>query len=380
MCRGDALICLVGQAAAWEFARRLPATRNSQLDGWRAFAVAGVMWHHWTPTTWRGPFPFEIGLFYFLTLSGFLITRILLKELAAGEARSTPWRATAYQVFQTRRMTRILTPCYVAMVFAIVVGAPDIRAHAPAYLAHVSNFHMAWMHGWPSGTAHYWTLAIQMQFYFIWPLVVFFTPRRALVWVFAACVVVAPLSRMVIDLWIPGIQHGEAISTSALDYLGLGALLALARDRGMQPGDVRLTRAAWLAFAGYVTLYVCYRTGRSCGGLGYVQQTLLAVGFAGLISSTIAGIPGIIGRVLNHPAVQHIGNLSYGLYLFHAMVPLFVGKVLPFLWFPVFEGPLMAVRLAVFALVSWGVAWLCWRWLEGPDRWRFHQLKVLLRK
>jgi peptidoglycan/LPS O-acetylase OafA/YrhL len=259
------------------------------------------------------------------------------------------------------------------MCFAIVVGAPDIRAHAAVYFGHVSNFHMAWLRDWPSGTAHYWTLAIQMQFYLVWPLVVFFAPRRSLGWVFAACALLAPLSRMVIDRWVPGIHHSEAISTSALDYLGLGALLAYALGRGMKAGDVRLARVAWLAFAGYLTLYAAHLLGRSCGGLGYVQQTLLAVVFAGLISSTLAGFRGITGRVLNHPALQHVGRLSYALYLFHATVPLLVGKLLPFLWLPVFEGPLLAVRLAVFALVSWGMAWLCWRWLEGPDRWRFPQ-------
>ncbi len=351
----------------------MAAIRNTQLDGWRAFAVAGVMWHHWTPPAWRGPFPFELGLFYFLTLTGFLITRILLRERATGECAGEPWRAMAYKCFQKRRLARILAPCYAAMLFAIVVGAPDIRAHAATYFGHVSNFHMAWLRDWPSGTAHYWTLAIQMQFYLVWPLVVFFAPRRSLGWVFAACAMLAPVSRLVIDRGFPEIYHGEAISTSALDYLGVGALLAYALGREMKAGDVRLARAAWLAFAGYLTLYTLHLLGLSSGGLGYVQQTLLAVVFAGLISSTLAGFHGIMGRVLNHPAVQYVGRLSYGLYLFHATVPLLVGKVLPFLWFPVFEGPLLAVRLAVFALVSWGVAWLCWRWLEGPDRWRFPQ-------
>jgi len=77
---------------------------------------------------------------------------------------------------------------------------------------------------------------------------------------------------------------------------------------------------------------------------------------------------------LNHPVAQHIGRMSYGLYLFHTPVPLFLGLVLPQLWSPAFDGLLRLVRLAVFALVSWMVAWLCWRWLEGPERLRFPRL------
>ncbi len=332
------------------------------------------MWHHWAPTAWRGCFPFEIGLFFFLTLTGFLITRILLRERAAGEAGAGSWRLRAYKGFQHRRLARILVPCYSAMLLAVIVGAADIRGHPLAYFGHVSNFHMAWMDGWPSATAHYWTLAIQMQFYFFWPLVVFLTPRRLLGWAFVFCAALAPLSRHVIAVYFPEIHHGEAITTSAFDYFGIGALLALAFERWIREGDTRLKTAAWFSFICYVVLYSLGEAGRSVAWLCYFQQTFLAVAFAGLISSTLAGFRGGRRRVLDHPAVQHVGRLSYGLYLFHTPVPLLLGRVLPFLWFPVFDGPLLVVRLAVFALTSWGVAWLCWRWLEGPDRLRFPRL------
>jgi peptidoglycan/LPS O-acetylase OafA/YrhL len=364
---------LSGEGGEWIFRSHLAATRNTQLDGWRAFAVAGVMWFHWLPEL-RGPFPFEIGLYFFLTLTGFLITRILLRERAAGEAGGGSWRARAYLGFQRRRLARILTPCYVAMLFAIAVGASDIRSHPFPYFAHVSNFHMASMDGWPSGTAHYWTLAIQMQFYFFWPLVVFLVPRRALGVVFALCAALAPLSRFVLERWFPEIQHSQAITTSALDYFGVGALLALAFERGIKEGDRRLAAAGWAAFACYVIIYACYEAGRPIAGLCYFQQTFLAVAFAGLISSTLAGFDGPRRRLLDHPAVQHVGRLSYGLYLFHTPVPLFLGWVLPWLWHPVISGPLLAVRIVVFALVSWAAAWWCWRWLEGPQRLRFPRL------
>jgi peptidoglycan/LPS O-acetylase OafA/YrhL len=260
------------------------------------------------------------------------------------------------------------------MIFAMVFGAADIRAHPLVYFAHVSNFHMAWMDGWPSGTAHYWTLAIQMQFYLLWPLLVFLMPRRWLGPAFGLCLVIAPLSRFVIGHWFPGIHHGEAISPSALDYFGAGALLALAMEQGLREGDHRMAAAGWLAFAGYVVLYSLNEAGRQVAGLCYFQQTLLAVAFAGLICSTLGGFGGRRRMLLDHPVVQHIGKLSYGLYLFHTPVPLFLGWVLPWLWkYPVFDGPLSGLRLAVFAIVSWAAAWLCWRWLEGPDRLRFPQ-------
>ena len=344
------------------------AKRNTQLDGWRALAVAGVMWLHWAPREWRGPWPFEIGLFFFLTLTGFLITRILLWERSRGEGGGGAWKWVAYRQFAKRRMARILWPCYAAMLFAMLLGANDIREHAFAYFAHLSNFHMAMTPKWPSGSAPFWTLAIQVQFYLCWPLLVFFAPRRWLAPLFLACVAIAPLSRLICEHAFPQIYHAEAITSSAMDYFGIGALLAWAMEKGMPAGDKRLRLVAWLALIGYVALYSLNEMDRQVAGLHYLQQTLIAVAFAGLVSSTLAGIGGGIGRLLEHSAVQHVGRLSFGLYLFHSAAPLLLGWILPHLWHPFFHGPWVLVRILAFALTSWGLAWLCWRYLEGGKR------------
>jgi peptidoglycan/LPS O-acetylase OafA/YrhL len=343
----------------------LATNRNTQLDGWRAFAVLGVMGQHWLPEKWRGPFPFEIGLFFFLTLTGFLITRILLRDRAMGEDGGGKWRGKAYLDFQKRRMTRILIPCYVAMLFAMAVGAQDIRNHPFAYFGQWVNFHMAFLEKWPSGTAHYWTLAIQIQFYLLWPLVVFYIPGRFLTVAFFFTVLLGPLSRMLIEIKFSGIYHSEAITLTALDYFGVGALLALAMERGMSAGDRRLKWAAVVAFCGYTALYISGEMNQRIAGFCYIQQTLVSVVFAGLISATMAGFSGVLGKVLDSSPIQHIGRLSYGLYLFHTPVPLLLGIVMPFLWGPFFVGYWQIIRLVVFSLTSWGLAYLCWRYLES---------------
>jgi peptidoglycan/LPS O-acetylase OafA/YrhL len=342
----------------------LATIRNTQLEGWRALAVLGVMGQHWLPANWRGPFPLEIGLFFFLTLTGFLITRILWRDRLTGEMSGKKWRAKAYLHFQKRRMTRILVPCYVAMLFAIAVGAEDIRHHFLAYFGHWVNFHMAMMENWPSGTAHYWTLAIQVQFYLAWPLVVFSVPKRFLTGAFTILAALAPCSRMIIWNGFPEIHHSEAITFTALDYFGIGALLALAMEPGMQAGNVKLKRASVVAGLSYGILYLFSRMGQPIAYFCYIQQTLLSVFFAGLISSTLVGFRGGLGKLLDCAPIQHIGRLSYGLYLFHTPVPLFVGYVMPFLWWPFFSGPWEIIRLIVFALTSWGLAYLCWLHLE----------------
>lgn len=326
------------------------------------------MWLHLAPREWRGALPFEIGLYFFLTLTGFLITRILLRDKAQGEATGSTWRGAAYVLFQKRRALRILIPCYAAMLFAILVGAPDIREHPFFYFTHTVNFHIALMPGWPSGTAHYWTLAIQQQFYLLWPLLIYLTPRRLLLPVLLFVVALAPISRAVILHHFPQVLHPGVISSCALDYLGAGALLAWAMDRGMKAGDRRLAIASWIAFVPYVVLYVLDETGHTVPVVRHIQQTLVSLMFAGLISATLEGFSGPLGKLLEHPAIQHVGKISYGLYLFHTAIPLFLGFVMPFLWWPSVP---QGARIAAIFLASWGTAWLCWRYLEqGLDRFR----------
>jgi peptidoglycan/LPS O-acetylase OafA/YrhL len=342
------------------------AQRNQQLDGWRAFAVVGVMWVHWSPRPWHNSLPFELGLFYFLTLTGFLLTRILLRERTIGEASPGKWRWSCYFRFQKRRMTRILVPCYAAMLFAIAVGAQDIRQHPFAYFLHWANFHIAYLPDWPPGTSHYWTLAVQVQFYLVWPLVVLLVPRRWLGTAMLACVAMAPISRYIIETWFLKIIHDQAIPSESMDYFGCGALLALAMERGMPADDRRLRVGAWLAFAGYAILYVFLDFGRPVPVLEYFKQTLISIAFAGLIAASMAGFHGIAGKILEHPAVQRVAQLSFGLYLFHTPVPLLVGFVLPWLWAPALQNfPGELLKVSVFSVFAWCCAVLSWKYLEN---------------
>ncbi|BCX48410.1 acyltransferase [Haloferula helveola] len=343
----------------------LSASRNQELDGWRAIAVLGVMWLHWAIPKWRGGIPFEIGLYFFLTLTGFLITRILLRERDRGDQSGKPWAAEAFRRFQFRRALRILIPCYAAMVFGLIVGAEDIRQHPFVYFAHLSNFHIALLPEWPHGTSHYWTLAIQQQFYLLWPILIFIVPKRALTAVLILLVAVAPISRFVLLHHFPQVHHPGAISLCALDYLASGSLLALAMHRGLAPSDSRLRLAAWGCLAVYSVLYTLDWIGRPVPGLRHVQQTFLCVSMAGLIAATLHGLPRPVAHVLTRPWVLHIAKISYSLYLLHCLVPMALGHVAPFLW--EIDGSLgTAVRLICFALAAWGVSWLSWRWIEQP--------------
>jgi len=207
---------------------------------------------------------------------------------------------------------------------------------------------------------------VQQQFYVVWPLLVFFFPVRRLGPMIVAIGLVAPLWRLKCGL--AGEGGGPSLMPwTALDYLCTGSFLAWWVARGGRLDNPRLQRAAWWSFAAYVALYSLAHWATPVPGLRYFQQTFLSVACAGLIARAFVGIRGLPGAALDHPVLQHLGKLSYSLYLLHNLAPMAVGWVLPWLWAPWFDhGIGFVARLAVFAAASWLLGYASWRFIERP--------------
>lgn len=342
--------------------------RATQIDGLRAFAMIGVACVHWIPKAWRGALPLEIGLYFFLALTGFLITGALLRERDRGETGGHPWKAHGLRDFQWRRGLRILGPYYAAIALSWLLRVPDVVASPFWYLTQTTNIHIA-LSGWPNYTAHFWSLAVQQQFYVLWPFVVWWLPRRWLAPSFAILAMAAPACRL-LEPWLrQWFVIPDALTLQQFDYLASGSLLALAAHHGMAFHHRGLRRAAWACTFAWGVLYCLSESGHRVPVLHAFQQTFLAVACCGLIAAAIEGFHGWRRGVLNHPAIQHLGRLSYSLYLFHNLAPLVLGWIAPWLWNGHFEtGWGFLFRITTFALVSWGLAWLSWRYIETPSQ------------
>ena len=197
-----------------------------QLDGIRALAVSLVLIQHWG----GGHLSFSgipiggFGVGMFLVLSGFLITGILLQYRAVHNG-------TTYfnlRQFWIRRILRIFPLFYATLVvgcFFQVPGVIDYRKWQAAYLTNVLIFvngEMESLHY----SVHFWTLAVEEQFYLLWPIVVFFLPSRHLPLAICFTLVTAPV-------WRSGLfgstQMAWGLLQNQLDYLGIGAMLACAK-------------------------------------------------------------------------------------------------------------------------------------------------------
>ncbi len=352
--------------------------RIPELDGLRGIAILAVMIFHFGATP-LSPGSFrkvlEIGwsgVDLFFVLSGFLITGILLR---------TKERSRYFFNFYTRRTLRIFPLYYGCLVLLFLVVLPlvrsgpvlALRADAPWYWLHLSNFRTAWGPFSGSFVGHFWSLAVEEQFYLVWPLIVLLLPERALLW---TCLAVPVASCIVRSL--PPLQTLERaypdflyrITFFRLDGLALGAAAAvLARHprliqraapvaRVLLP--LSLAALGAIIFADQSALF----RGRWMSSFGF---SVIATIFAAVLFLTVTRA--IDGRVFRAGWLRSFGTYSYGMYMFHAPVLTLMPKLLH-------VGSILGSVLfvTVFVPLCYAVAWLSWHVYEI----RFLKLKERL--
>jgi peptidoglycan/LPS O-acetylase OafA/YrhL len=319
--------------------RYLPA-----LDGLRALAVAGVIAYHFGFHWADGGY---LGVDFFFVLSGFLITGLLAGEW--GRTGSIGLRS-----FWGRRAKRLL-PAVLFLLLVLSVyawfGGPNItdstfRPDAIATLFYYANWHLIYTHQSyfdqflvPSPLRHTWSLAIEEQFYLVWPLITLVVlgagrrarragrraggfPRRRALAVTAALGIASAVEMAVLSLRGADpsrIYYGT--DTRAFE-LFIGAFLALLVT-GRPDHPPRVRRALHVAGpVGAVVLGTLWVTAGDDAGNpwewmyrgGLVVAGVLA---AVVIASVAQPDPGPLGAALAFRPLRWLGRISYGLYLWH---------------------------------------------------------------
>ncbi len=319
------------------------------LDGLRALAVAGVVAYHFNFHWANGGY---LGVDFFFVLSGFLITSLL-----AGEWMST--RRIALRSFWARRAKRLLPAVLVLLLVLTVycwLGGPNIdattfRPDAVATLFYYANWHLIITHQSyftqfqiPSPLKHTWSLAIEEQFYIVWPLTLLAMfgllrrrrrsnpspgrtlplrfPRRAAVVVTVALATASALEMAL--LYRRGADPSRVYygtDTRAFELL-IGATLAFVVTHRPEhrPGTRRLLHAVG-ATSAVALLFLWVTAGDDEGNPsswmyqgGLVVAGLLA---AAVIASVAQPDTGPLGTALSTRPLRWIGRISYGLYLWH---------------------------------------------------------------
>ena len=349
------------------------------LDGIRAFAVLGVMAYHAGVLVGRGGF---FGVDTFFTLSGFLITTLLVGE----------WDRTGGIVlrsFWMRRAKRLLPALFLMLATVAVYNAvanssstwPTLGSDEISSLLYVANWHFIaagtdyFAQTTMSPVNHTWSLAIEEQFYLVWPVVVLacMRLRRGRSTLLALAVVGSVGSAVEMALLyrpsdVSRVYYGtDTRAQSLLIGVALALVLALVPSTRPVPGGSRtsgprralgLHLLGWAGVAGSAAIWV---------DLGYTSPLTYRGGFAlsgcatsAVIASVILAPRSKLSAFLAWSPLQYLGRISYGMYLWH--YPLFL----------VLDGqrtgltgyPLFLVRSAI----TIAMASASYHWLEQPIR------------
>jgi peptidoglycan/LPS O-acetylase OafA/YrhL len=320
------------------------------LDGIRALAVLAVLGFHGGVPGFGGG---NIGVDVFFVLSGFLITSLLVEEWERSGTISV-------RAFYERRARRLLPALLVFMglivVYAAYFAEPDtlssLRGDAFSTLGYVANWRFIlsdqgyFVHFGPvSPLLHTWSLAVEEQFYLVWPTVALFTLRR---WGRRGVGVVAAAGAVASAIVTVALADAGA-STNRLYYgtdtraqeIMIGALLAV-----LWPTLHRWHRARIMTLAGLVGAVGLIWAAHSVNGQGgflYHGGYMVIALCAAAVVLVVVELPGsALGRLLGLRGLGYIGLISYGVYLYHYPLFLILNGQRTGLSGP----PLLALRLA----------------------------------
>jgi peptidoglycan/LPS O-acetylase OafA/YrhL len=358
-------------------ARPVAAERIPELDGLRGIAILLVVGFHYISCQLEVPqtaFARQAhlatsfgwtGVDLFFILSGFLIGSGLLRN------KHSP---RLFRTFYMRRLLRIVPNYYLLIgLFLVIVNLPffanSLFVHKRdviprwSYLLMVHNIYMGRLDSMGSAVVNVtWSIGIEEQFYLIFPLVVYFAPKKWIPYILLLAIGMASVVRSRYSNWIPR----YVLLPCRMDAIAMGALIAYCNE------ELDLQTLLWkgriwfmLVMTGNVAvcLYLFYRY----QDLGINRHFFITLFFGGCLLAALAYKNTLYGALLRNGLLTRLGTISYSLYLFHYLI---LG-LLEYSLLHYTDGVMLSNwkdgLVSVFSLgLSFWVAWLVYRNLETP--------------
>lgn len=366
-----------------------PATYVKEIDALRAFAAFAVILQHCSllPFGW-------MGVWLFFVISGFAITSSLSNSILKATISSRP-----VLNFFLRRSIRIWPVyfLYLALCAPFLITLGDTRVFSNyLYLGtFVFNLRMIGEQAWSAFPVdgilgHLWTISVEEQFYVLFPfLFVFLRPVR-FKQVLLALVVFGPLIRYLVSLLLSSLELTDghrafsiyALSFTHFDAFAMGALIAL--NRNFFERNLTVARQIFglglVVAAIYCAVYVALNFANGARGTDLFRNVISGIMWGqgrevfvySAVTITASGlITLILARektmlcICNIPYLQHLGRISYGIYLYHALVLFLVSQLLATLGFgdSILENIL---RFLIVAVLTVCVAQISFKYFEKP--------------
>ncbi len=334
-----------------------------QLDSLRAIAVIFVIISHWVPpTNFINRIPNgAIGVDIFFVLSGFLITRILFVHKIHSLENGTSIY-TLVKNFYVRRTLRIF-PVYYLTIFATLAFSGtigiDLSSSFVYYATYTSNFYFFFSKTWGGMFSHLWSLAVEEQFYLIWPWIILFVNKKYYLKIISCFILIGIVSQYLLSKN----SMGHLLTFTCFDAFGLGALLSW--QLTFAPEKIKKFYIVFsvLAFIAFVFFFI--------GALQHRWdiipiRTLVALMTVWIITLIVIKQESknfYFKFIFNNRVLIFLGKISYGIYLFHNIIPStlnskiinkYINPLLPDILYKKHWGQLYLMEnLILLILISW---------------------------
>ncbi|HEV8084627.1 MAG TPA: acyltransferase [Chitinophagaceae bacterium] len=295
-----------------------------QLDALRGIAVVLVVGFHWLPdnilnSTYPNR-PFDVDFFF--VLSGFLITSILFISRNKAEELDIPI-TLVYKNFFIRRALRIF-PAYFLTVFLIIlfhithIIPSTIKQELLPSITYTMNFYLYYTKVWADMTSHFWTLAVEEQYYLFWPWVILLINRKYLLHAILIFISIGFISQTLIT----DMDFGYMPTYTCFDAFGIGAFISWIAL--YHPQHVRKMFLVFQVLA-IISLVIFFTVILVDHNYFIHQQRFLRSIMGGCVISYIVykgeSKKMNFSFIFNSRALIFLGKISYGMYLYHVFLP-----------------------------------------------------------
>ncbi len=300
-----------------------------QLNGIRFIAVFLVLLDHWLVPILPIPLG-HLGVVIFFVLSGFLITRILfLNADEIQQTKSSAWPKIIRFIY--RRSLRIFPIYFILLFIGLVFNISNFKELWPWLISYTPNFYIMFKGQWLGTWDHLWSLAVEEQYYLIFPYFILFLTKKNYVRLFIIMISLGILSRLIFYFIVPHdtIEKYWMFSyvnpLSAIDCFGMGGLLAyfyhydypfllkIAEKKNLLP----ITLSAV-----FISLILSDYSEYTYDNIWFsiIERSISAIFAYFLIMNALMERNNYLGQLLENKVVVYLGSISYGIYLYHNLV------------------------------------------------------------
>ncbi len=293
-----------------------------EIESLRAIAVIMVLMAHFLPSKGSYHIPYMYyGVDLFFTISGFLITSILLNN------KYKQHKASKHIIknFYIRRALRLFPIYYLFVIFFwasynfgnLHMWKNEYNIYFFTYFQNIYFYKIGALNNYFS---HLWSLGVEEQFYIIWPFLIIFLNRKTLPYILITII----LSSIIVNSIFFHIPVFRNLTYANLHTLGIGALFAYYHTTNNQNAlfTYIIKHRTLLSIISLIIFIIILKT--SIGNIyiqTFLKELFLALTCLSFVLTSTYGWQNIFSKIMQFKPIMHIGKISYGIYLYHYPIP-----------------------------------------------------------